>query len=55
VFKVARRQNVRDAHVLLIDDVLTTGTTANSIARVLKQAGASTVSVGVVARGIGAT
>ena len=55
VFRINRLHNLRDAHVLLIDDVLTTGTTANSIARVLKEAGAASVCVGVVARGIGAT
>ena len=32
-------------HVVLVDDVVTTGTTADSCARLLKQAGASRVSV----------
>lgn len=37
-------------HVLLIDDVMTTGATATENARVLKQAGARRVTVAVVAR-----
>lgn len=37
-------------HVLLIDDVMTTGSTAHSIARLLKQAGASQVTVWCLAR-----
>ncbi len=55
-----RRKNVKNAfslnesvkgkHVAVVDDVMTTGSTVNEIARVLKQAGASKVSVWVVAR-----
>jgi ComF family protein len=41
---------LRGRHVALIDDVLTTGATANEAARVLWQAGAREVSVWVVAR-----
>lgn len=37
-------------HVLLVDDVMTTGATASEIARTLKQAGACRVTVAVVAR-----
>jgi competence protein ComFC len=44
--------NVRDQHVLLVDDVLTTGSTASEIARVLKTAGASRVTLAVVARAV---
>jgi ComF family protein len=40
----------RDAHVLLIDDTMTSGATANEAARVLLQSGASRVSVAVAAR-----
>lgn len=32
-------ETLRDSHVLLVDDVLTTGATANSLAMVLRQAG----------------
>jgi ComF family protein len=57
-----RRENMRDAFavsdptrilkrdVLLIDDVLTTGTTASECARVLRRAGAARVWVATVAR-----
>jgi predicted amidophosphoribosyltransferase len=60
-----RRANLRDAfralpgrkatgrRVLIVDDVLTTGTTADRVARVLRERGASAVDVAVVARGLG--
>jgi ComF family protein len=58
--KSGRRKNVRNAfamcaplaakHVAIIDDVITTGSTVNEIARVLKRAGAETVEVWAVAR-----
>ncbi|MDZ7727717.1 MAG: phosphoribosyltransferase family protein [Dehalococcoidia bacterium] len=35
--------SLEGAHVLLVDDVVTTGATANECARVLKDAGARTV------------
>ena len=61
-----RRQNVRGAfkvepravpalagrHVLLVDDVMTTGATVRECARVLKQSGAAEVSVLVIARAV---
>lgn len=43
---------LRDQHILLVDDVLTTGSTASEIARVLKAAGAASVSLAVVARAV---
>lgn len=56
----ARRRNIHDAfeiasalpatHVAILDDVVTTGSTANEIARVLKQAGANRVEVWAIAR-----
>lgn len=57
-----RRRNIRGAfacntdlsgkHILLIDDVLTTGASADECARVLKLHGADTVTVAVVARAL---
>ncbi len=44
-------QHIRNRSILLIDDVITTGTTANAAARVLKQGGAEAVyilSLGIV-------
>ncbi len=51
-------KTIKDAHVILIDDVLTTGATLSSAARTLKRAGAKQVDALVLARvvkgGIGA-
>lgn len=56
----ARRKNVRGAfamraplpaeHVAIIDDVVTTGSTVNEVARVLRKAGATRIEVWAVAR-----
>jgi ComF family protein len=43
------------AHVLLVDDILTTGSTCSEAARALKRQGAAEVTVAVLARGVGAT
>ena len=60
----ARRRNLRGAfecrlalcgeHVAIVDDVLTTGATADAVARALKRAGAGRVSVWTAARAMGA-
>ena len=44
------RRNFNGAHVLLIDDVLTSGATANECARILKLHGADSVHIAVAAR-----
>jgi len=48
-FKASRRIELSGRKVLLIDDVMTTGGTASDAARALKEAGATTVSVAVLA------
>ena len=45
-----RRGELADRHVALVDDVMTTGSTAAELARVLKQAGARTVEIWALAR-----
>ena len=58
--KLQRRQNVRYAftvnkafqadHIMLVDEVVTTGATVNELSRCLKKAGARKVSVWALAR-----
>lgn len=50
-FTVKDASLVKDRSVLLIDDVFTTGATANECSRVLKEAGAGVVEVFTLARG----
>jgi len=49
-FQMRQHHDVRNLHLLLIDDVLTTGSTVDECARVLQQAGAASVRVATVAR-----
>jgi ComF family protein len=49
-FRVAHPSRVVGRSVLLVDDVLTTGTTASECARVLRKVGAQAVFVATVAR-----
>jgi competence protein ComFC len=49
-FRLRKNAHVRDLQVLLIDDVLTTGSTLSECARVLKEAGARSVHAATAAR-----
>jgi len=49
-FRVGRKDLIKDRDVVLVDDVLTTGTTAQECARVLLRAGAARVWVLTAAR-----
>jgi predicted amidophosphoribosyltransferase len=49
-FVVGSGSDVRDCHVLLVDDILTTGATGNAAATALLKAGAAKVSVVALAR-----
>ena len=49
-FRLRKNADVRGLHVLLIDDVLTTGSTLSECARVLKRAGAISVYAATAAR-----
>jgi len=50
---VGRKNAVAGKRVLIVDDVMTTGATCNEVARVLREAGAASVSVAVFARAMG--
>jgi ComF family protein len=52
-FRVPRYAGVSGQSVLLVDDILTTGTTAHVATQALRKAGARRVVVAVVARGLG--
>lgn len=49
-FAVVDEEKIKDKHVALVDDVLTTGSTADAIARLLIKAGARRVDVYCLAR-----
>ena len=50
-FQVSDSASVKNKHLVLVDDVLTTGSTLNECARILLQAGAASVRAICVARG----
>jgi predicted amidophosphoribosyltransferase len=54
-FEVSAGILLNGARVLLADDVLTTGATAEAAARALRSAGAGDIIVAVIARGLGAS
>jgi ComF family protein len=49
-FSVRRGYHLEAARVLVVDDILTTGSTCSAIARVLKRSGATHVAVAVIGR-----
>jgi ComF family protein len=48
-FRVVDVQEIRLKKILLVDDILTTGSTVEGISKILKEAGAKEVYVGVIA------
>jgi ComF family protein len=49
-FRVSDPAAIRDRHILLVDDILTTGATARAAAQSLKKAGAASIFVATLAR-----
>jgi predicted amidophosphoribosyltransferase len=52
-FAVRANYDLENVRVLLVDDILTTGATCGEIAWALKQSGAATVAVAILARAQG--
>ena len=50
-FQITVPDRVRGQHLLVVDDVMTSGATLNEIARILRRAGARRISNVVLARG----
>jgi ComF family protein len=49
-FRLRKKADVRELRVLLVDDILTTGATLSECARVLKEAGATSIHAATAAR-----
>jgi len=49
-FQAIKHRDLPGARVLVVDDIMTTGATANEVAKTLREAGASAVAVAVLAR-----
>jgi ComF family protein len=49
-FRVAHPEAVQSKHILVIDDIFTTGATVRSVAQELRRAGAASVWIGTLAR-----
>lgn len=49
-FNINSKLNVKDSHIAIVDDVLTTGSTVNTIAQLLLEQGAKRVDVYAIAR-----
>jgi ComF family protein len=54
-FHISWRYKIAGARILLVDDVITTGATAQEASRTLRHAGATAVYVAALARGTGAS
>ena len=50
VYAIKNTENIRGKAVLLLDDIYTTGSTANECSKMLKDAGASEVTVLAIAK-----
>jgi len=50
IFRIKNQKQLNYEHVVLIDDVMSTGSTANEIARTLKRAGVDRVDIWILAR-----
>lgn len=51
-FRVRRARRIQGRSILLVDDVMTTGSTANAVTRALLDAGAREINVAVIARSL---
>ena len=50
VYKVQNELKIKNKNILLLDDIYTTGSTANECAKMLKQAGGKKVGILTIAR-----